>query len=169
VPDDPRTSDASNVHPFLADRILGHATPAELLARLVERLHEPTEPDPELCMDIGAGNLESLLRHHEAELWPEIERLARTDIRFRRALSGVWAYDSPQFEQRVALLAELGEAREITVRFTVEPDDFSADPKLSWRAFESEGAISRRRLAEVLRQVADWLPSSQEDPDSERP
>ena len=54
-----------------------------------------------------AGELENLLRHHEEELWPEIERLARENVRFRRALSAAWAYDSPVFEQRNELLEEL--------------------------------------------------------------
>jgi hypothetical protein len=168
VSNDERGSDGADVHPFLTDLFLDRATPAELLTRLVEQLHEPAEPDSALCREIGAGNLESLLRDHESELWPEIERLARTDVRFRRALSGVWAYDSPECERREALLAEVGEAREITVRFTVEPDDFSADPELSWRAFESEGLIPEQRLAEVLRSLAEWL-DSPSGPDSPGP
>ena len=169
MPDDEGVPDAADVHPFLADLSLGRADPNQLLVRLVERLHETPEPDPDLCSQIGVGNLESLLRDNESALWPEVERLARADIRFRRALAAVWAYDSPEFDRRVALLAELGETQEITVRFTVEPDDFSEDPELSWRAFESEGRISNRRLAETLRHVAEWLDRQSPDGDAAEP
>jgi hypothetical protein len=142
---------------ILPDMTLGRASPADLLARLVGALNESEQPDQWLCSEIGGGDLESLLRDNETELWPAVERLARTDVRFRRALSSVWAYDSPEFERREALLAELGEQREITVRFTVAPEDFSTDPALSWRAFEADGNITNRRLAGVLRELADWL------------
>jgi hypothetical protein len=149
---------------MLPDLILGRVAPVDALADLVKMLYSSDDPDPGLCSEIGCGDLESLLCDNETELWPHIERLARTDIRFRRALSSVWAYDSPEFERREALLAELGEHREITVRFTVEPQDFSPDPPLSWRAFDSAGDISKRRLAETLRRVADWL--DDQDPDA---
>lgn len=143
---------------MLPDLILGRMAPPDMLAELVRVLYSTDEPDPDLCSEVGCGDLESLLRDHETSLWPEVERLARTDVRFRRALSSVWAYDSPEFDnRRDALLAELGEHREITVRFTVEPDDFSADPPLSWRALEAEGSVTNRRLAETLRSVAEWL------------
>jgi hypothetical protein len=69
----------------------------------------------------------------------------------------------------MAVLAELGEHREITVRFTVEPDDFSADPPLSWRAVEIEGRITNQRLAETLRGLADWLERQTPDVDAGAP
>jgi hypothetical protein len=111
----------------------------------------------DLCRDVGGGDLESLLVRHEEELWPQIEELARSDVRFRRALSSVWAYDSPVFERRTVLLEELGEARTVAVRFVVEPRDFSDEPPLEWRAVDIEGRVSGHRLAEVLRGIADWL------------
>lgn len=83
--------------------------PSDLLRELIDRLNATDEPDDDLILEVGVGDLENLLRHHEVELWPEIERAARSDQRFRRALCSVWAYDSPQFESREALLAELGE------------------------------------------------------------
>ena len=138
---------------LLPDLILDRIEPADMLEELRDVLYSTDEPDSDLCRDVGCGDLESLLSEHETALWPEIERLARSDVRFRRALSSVWAYDSPEFERRAALLAELGEGREITVM----PDDFSADPVLSWRAFEAEGSITNRRLAETLRALAKWL------------
>ena len=142
---------------FLFEMSVAKRKPQKLLAGLVKVLHSTPEPDPELCLEVGSGSLEALLAKHERKLWPEIEGLARTDVRFRRALSAVWAYDSPEYKRRTALLAELGESRRIKVSFTVEPDDFSSDPPLSWRAFDSKGTISNQRLAEVLRRIADWL------------
>ena len=60
---------------------------------------------------IGVGPLEVLFHQgHEDLLWPEIERLARSDPRFRRALASTWAYDSPRYDDRQALLRELGES-----------------------------------------------------------
>jgi hypothetical protein len=59
---------------------------------------------------VGCGPLESLLHQgHGDLLWPEIERLARSDELFRRALENVWAYDSPEYERRERLLAELSD------------------------------------------------------------
>jgi hypothetical protein len=87
--------------------VSGSATPEELLFRMVFRLNSTPVLDDELCGRIGAGNLESLLREHEAQLWPEVERLARADLRFRRALGYVWASDSPMYERRRDLLREL--------------------------------------------------------------
>jgi len=142
---------------MLPDLILGRMAPPDMLAALVRVLHSTDQPDADLCSQVGCGDLESLLRDHETALWPEVERLARTDLRFRRALSSVWAYDSPQFAHREALLAELGEHCEVAVRFTVQPDDFSTDPPLSWRSFEAEGNVTNRRLAETLRSLAEWL------------
>jgi hypothetical protein len=72
---------------MLMDLILGRVTPADMLAELTKVLNSTDEPDPDLCTEVGCGDLESLLRDHESALWPEVERLARTDARFRRALS----------------------------------------------------------------------------------
>lgn len=142
---------------LLPDLLLGRMAASDMLIELVRVLHTTDEPDPGLCSEVGCGDLEGLLRDHETELWPAVENLARTDLRFRRALASVWAYDSAQFDRRSALLADLGEVREVVVRFTVEPEDFSADPQLSWRAFEAEGIVTNRRLSETLRSVAEWL------------
>lgn len=59
---------------------------------------------------MGVGPLESLLHQGHGELlWPELERLARADPLFRRARRSTWAYDSPEYDRREALLAELPE------------------------------------------------------------
>jgi catechol 2,3-dioxygenase-like lactoylglutathione lyase family enzyme len=129
----------------------------EDLEELVAELHVTPEPDVDLILDVGCGDLENLLRDHEVELWPRIEALARADVRFRRALASVWAYESPALKQRAALLAELGETTEITVGFTVAPNDFSDDPPLSWRAYKSDATVPKARLATVLRSIATWL------------
>ena len=78
---------------------------------------------------LGVGPLESLFhRGHKEDLWPEIEQLARHDERLRRALASSWAYDSPMFERREALLAELGESQAVQVSFVVYPEDFTVPP-----------------------------------------
>jgi hypothetical protein len=141
---------------MLPDLILGRTAPSDMLAELVKVLYSTDEPDPDLCSEVGCGDLESLLRDHETALWPEVERLARTDIRFRRALASVWAYESPEFERRSALLAELGESHSVTVRFVVAPNDFAAMPRVSWRAVEVEGDPRGRQLGRLLREIADW-------------
>lgn len=126
------------------------------LRSIVERLHSTAEPDPDLVGEVGAGVLENLIRDHGEELWPEIERLARADPRFRRALACVWAYESPEFDRRQALLGELGEHRSVLVRFVVEPEDFSPVPRLSWRAVEIDGEPPGGQLSRLLREIADW-------------
>ena len=97
----------SDPHPFLAELWLGPSTPHELLGWLVDALHSTRSIDRELCGRIGAGNLESLLGAHEEELWLDVERLARSDDRFRCALQTVVAAGSPMYRERRDLLDEL--------------------------------------------------------------
>lgn len=135
-------------------------TPLEALNELVKRLNATPEPDDELIGLIGAGELEELIRAHGNKLWPDIERLARKDVRFRRALASVWAYDSKEYERRTQLLFELGEHRRVTVRFVVQAEDFAAPPRVSWRAVEIEGAPEGGQLSRLLREIADWYERS---------
>lgn len=128
---------------------------SEWLARYVAELHEADDPD-ETARDLGCGSLEELLRSYEEDLWPEVERLAREDPVFRRALRSVWAYDSPMFRRREALLEELGEFRSTWIRFVVSPQVIGQDTPLSWRAVELEGSVPKGELARLLRSVADW-------------
>lgn len=134
--------------------------PIEWLEWYVTVLHEADDPDG-AALDLGCGELESLLHAHEDELWPEVERLARADPVFRRALSSVWAYHSPRYEQRSALLEELGEWRSTWIRFVVEPTKIGQDSPLSWRAVELEGSVSKPDLAVLLRSLADWCERSE--------
>lgn len=153
---DPESASGA-VPPFLVRLHAEQTSPRDLLRDLVHRLDSTPQPDPELCRDVGSGDLESLLMVHEEELWPDVEQTARSNPRFRRALSSVWAYDSPKFNQRSALLEELGEYREVMIRFTVAPEDFGPDPPLSWRALDAPGDVSGHRLAAILRLIADHL------------
>jgi hypothetical protein len=139
----------------IADLMLGDSTADEVLDGIVAELHAPEDPDPNLCLRLGAGDLESLLRYHGEELWPRVELLAREDSRFRMALSGVWAYESAEFERRAELLEELGQHWTITVSFVVEREDFSDPPLLDWRAVDIDGA-SGGQLPRMLREIADW-------------
>jgi len=146
----------------LTDRMLREGGPPhklsadEFLTRIVAIVNATAEPNEDLLSWVGCGELENLIRNAGEELWPRIEKLARKDVRFRRALRSVWAYDSPEFDRRQALLADLGEFRTTWVRFVVEPTDLSESPGLSWRAVELEGSVSRRQLAPLLRSIADW-------------
>jgi hypothetical protein len=82
---------------------------AGTLAAIVQEIHSHGD-DADFVSMMGVGPLESLFHQgHGEALWPEVERLARTDPLFRRALRSVWAYDSPEFDRREALLAELPE------------------------------------------------------------
>ena len=126
------------------------------LRALVEQLHSTDEPDVDLISAVGCGPLEDLISEAGEELWPEVERLARTDRLFRRALSSVWAYDSPEFEQRNQLLRELGEWWPVSVRFVVEPQDLLSESRVSWRAVEIDGGVPAGQLSRLLREIADW-------------
>ncbi|HEY7136563.1 MAG TPA: hypothetical protein VIB48_16035 [Acidimicrobiia bacterium] len=139
------------------EMMAGRISPDAALDSIVDSLHSTPEPDEELIDELGVGPLESLLRAHEQELWPRVERLARDDIRFRRALRGVWAYDSPYFERRDALLEELGESEATCVRFVVERSGFGQAEELDWRAVEVEGTVDDVQLATLFRDIADWL------------
>lgn len=129
---------------------------AEQLREIVDQLNSSPEPNVELINEIGCGPLENLIRAHGVTLWPDVERLARSDPRFRRALSSVWAYDSPEYERRTQLLTELGEAQTVRVSFITEPDDFTPVPRVSWRAVEIERDPPGRQLGRLLREIADW-------------
>jgi uncharacterized protein DUF6869 len=98
--------------------------------------------DDDQVMMIGAGALESLFhRGFEEALWPRIEEQARRDPVFRRALLTTWAYDSPMFARRKALLQELGESQAITVTFVAPPEGLPHTTGYSWRAFESNNSL----------------------------
>ena len=131
--------------------------PAEELAELVAELNATDEPDFAVISEISVGRLENLIRAHGEELWPSIELLARSDRRFRRALTFVWAYDSAEFDRREALLEELGEFWTETVSFIASRDGFDGQGEVSWRAFDRKGQLSPSELAAVLRRLADWL------------
>lgn len=85
--------------------------PDDRFARVL-RLLEPLDlrkDEHEISM-IGVGPLENLFHDgFEDWLWPDIERHARSDPKFRRALASSWAYRSSRFNDRRDLLAELGE------------------------------------------------------------
>ena len=137
--------------------VAGRSTPVQVLDELVAVLHSTAEPDPQLIGQVGLGPLESLLLQHEEELWPSLERLARNDERFRRALAAVWAYDSPAFDRREVLLKELGEFQDVTVTFVVQREDFGQPPLVSHRAVNIEGEIPGGQLPRILREIADRL------------
>jgi hypothetical protein len=143
--------------------------PSELLAEAVAILDATLEPDLDLIGSVGAGALETLIRNHGGELWLEIERLARRNIRFRRALRSVWAYDSPEYERRSRLLGELGEWWPVEVRFVVEPEGLSGGSRLSWRARQVRGAIAPEELARILREIADNVERTEAEKGGGRP
>lgn len=87
------------------------ASPEDRLTAIEQELArlDAWADDHEIVM-IGVGPLEDLLgRGGEDLLWPRIEALARSDLKFRRALASCWAYSSPRYEDRYRLLDELGE------------------------------------------------------------
>lgn len=63
--------------------------------------------DDEATLDlIGAGHLEDFVGNHGPQYIDRIEQAARTSERFRRALRGVWAFDSPVRPRVDAILGE---------------------------------------------------------------
>ena len=136
-------------------------TPVQALEAIVTTLNSTPEPNFDLILEVGSGPLETLLRQgHEEMLWPRIERLARDDPRFRRALSVAWAYDSPMLARRDALLSELGEHRAVTLRFVAEPNSFEDADGFAWRALEVSGVPEGAGLAQTLRAIADVIEGS---------
>jgi hypothetical protein len=92
--------------PLTVEAILAE-DPLETLAEIVVQLHAHADDD-EYISRMGFGPIESLLHQgHGDALWPHMEHLARTDPLFRRALRSTWAYDSPEYDRREALLDEL--------------------------------------------------------------
>jgi hypothetical protein len=144
-------------------------SPDDALREIVSALHSTEAPDFDLITRIGVGPLETLFHQgFEQALWPEVERLAREDERFRRALGTVWGFSSPMFGQREALLRELGEYRTVTVRFTVEPRTFEETDGYQWRRVEVDGISERPHLGRILRDIADHV-DHWGDPVFERP
>lgn len=60
--------------------------------------------DERALSNVGAGPLETLVRNHGAQFIDRIEMAARSDAKFRFALSCVWASDSPVAPRLDALL-----------------------------------------------------------------
>ena len=84
-------------------------TPSAALSRILADIHAHAD-DSDFIDNVGCGPLESLFHQgHGEEVWSEVETLARTDPLFRRALRSVWAYSSPEYDRREALLAELSD------------------------------------------------------------
>ena len=81
---------------------------------------------------------------------------------FRRALAAVWAFDSPRYRDREALLEELGEFRKVTLRIVVEPRTFNPADGVEWRSFNVEGLREQPHLAGLLRGIADQLDTGRE-------
>jgi hypothetical protein len=84
----------------------------ELLAEFRSIVHQirAAAEDDQAIMMLAVGPLEPFFHQgHEEDLWPEVERLAREEPVFRRALRQCWAYESPMFVRRERLLEELGE------------------------------------------------------------
>ena len=89
---------------------LNQIPPEVALDHVVWMLQATPESDAERINAIGCGPLETLFhKGYEDRLWQSIERLAREDVRFRRALASAWAYQSPRYADRRALLEQLGE------------------------------------------------------------
>ena len=154
------TSDTPN-RAALIETPLGGTSPDRALDAILATLHSTPEPDFDLIMELGSGPLEALFHQgHEAPLWTRIERLARNDLRFRRALSVAWAFESPMFARRDALLDELGERRAVTVRFVAEPNTFEDTDGFAWRALEVDGLAEGSGLAQTLRAIADVIDRS---------
>ncbi|HET7487207.1 MAG TPA: hypothetical protein VFJ85_04715 [Acidimicrobiales bacterium] len=131
--------------------------PDTLLDGVLDALREAGEDETEIA-SIGAGRLESLFHGGlEGTLWPRIEDLARHNPAFRRALRSAWAYGSPMFDRRQALLRSLGEFDDVTVRFVAIPEGFPVTTGYSWRSFRNEGPLRPEQLAGLLRQIANSL------------
>jgi hypothetical protein len=160
-PLDPADEDRTEVgraEGVMMELMAGRISAVDALNEIVVTLHSTAEPDITRIRYIGTGPLESLCHQgFEEALWPAIEPLARADERFRRALSCVWAYDSPLFERRDALLEELGEHQTITVRFVIEPRTFDASDGYEWRALEVDDRLSSSQLGDLLRRIADRI------------
>jgi hypothetical protein len=85
------------------------SSPTDALAEIVDDIHRHAD-DAEYIERVGVGPLESLFHQgYGEELWPEVERLARSDVLFRRALNQVWAYSSAEYARRQALLQEFAD------------------------------------------------------------
>jgi hypothetical protein len=141
-------------------------TPDEQLTEIVSTLHSTAEPDFDLIAEVGVGPLETLfLFDHEDALWPRIEQLARDDERFRHALAAVWAFRSARFEEREALLEELGAHEAVTLRILIQRRTFDPQDGYEWRSFKLDGLPEGAQLANLLRGIAshidqagDWEP-----------
>jgi hypothetical protein len=138
------------------------ADPRGALAEVVNMVEAADPADDNALGMIGAGPLESLLIHHEDDLWDEVEQIARSNPRFLRALRSVWNYPSPRFEQRQQLLVELNEWRQVDLSLVAYDQSFDGSG-WTYRALKHDSSLSARDLACVLREVAADL----EDPPQE--
>ena len=138
-------------------------TPQVWLEEIVRSLHALETPRD--VSKMGAGELEDLLQDYEDQLWPEVVRLAENDTTFRHALAAVWAYQSPRFPDRVALLTGLGTFRKVHVEFIIfssaDEDDGGGS---GWGDLVVEGNVSHMQLSAVLRRIANRLESRTDVP-----
>ena len=65
--------------------------------------------DDDILAFVAAEPLENLLVHHPRAFIDRVEALARQDAHFRRALSGVWGFNSMPAEVRKRIDDLLGD------------------------------------------------------------
>jgi len=102
------------------DRADSHFWAYLLLQRMVERRPEKAwplvlavvqrAPDPAVLNYVAAGILEDILCVHAQGLVDRVERLARADEHFRRALADVWGWSRMPADVRARLDRAVGRA-----------------------------------------------------------
>jgi hypothetical protein len=77
--------------------------------RCCEIIRRISPQDEDILAYVAAGPLEDLLVRHPYAFIDRIESLARNDAHFRRAMSGVWGWNSIPSELRTRLDTLLGD------------------------------------------------------------
>jgi hypothetical protein len=77
-----------------------------LICEIIRRF---SAEDEDLLAYVAAGPLEDLLARHPHAFIDRIERLATSDAHFRRAVSGVWGWNSIPSDVRARLDTLLGD------------------------------------------------------------
>jgi len=76
---------------------------AEIAWSIIVKLIAGAENDRVLAF-VAAGPLEELLVAHGLHVMSHVEKLAKSDDKFRRALTGVWISTPPEIAKRIETL-----------------------------------------------------------------
>ena len=137
--------------------VLRQLDAASALNEVISMIRDLSAEDSIELRDIAVRALAPVLSRAQASEWFRIEKEARSDSRFLRALAFAHEHAFSARERAAALLNELGERRPVQINFFVYPSGFGVEGQYDWSGLDIETQVNRFDLAALLRSIAHYL------------